>query len=136
MRPEYGGTLHVMMRQAPMSLDPGDTVQPDSFTRRSLTMLMFDTLVTIDENLQIRPALATVWQSSSGNQRWQLRIRRGVKFHDGTVLTAEAAAASLRAANPTWRVGADGDLLVIERDSSDPELLAQRATECDCEEES
>jgi len=126
-RPEYGGTLHVMMRHAPTSLDPADTAQPDSFTRRNVTMLMFDTLVTIDENLQIRPALATAWQASSGSQRWQLRIRPGVKFHDGTVLTPEAAAASLRAANPTWRVRTDGDSLVIERDSSDPELLAQLA---------
>ena len=49
-----------------------------------------------------------------GSQRWQFRIRRGVKFHDGTPLTAEIAAASLRAANPSWNVVADADSVVID----------------------
>ena len=43
-RPQYGGVLHVAMRAAPTSLDPADNMQPDSFGRRSLTRLMFDTL--------------------------------------------------------------------------------------------
>src|SRR5437762_704368 len=133
-RPQYGGTLHVATRMAPMSLDPadvslanGNAAQPDSFARRSLSMLMFDTLVTVDQKLQIQPALATSWQASSGNKRWQLKIRRDVKFHDGTPLSTEIAAASLRAANPTWRVSAEADSVVIARDVSDPELLAQLA---------
>ena len=131
-RPQYGGTLHIAMRAAPTSLDPKDTSpaddpQPDSFSRRSLDMLIFDTLVNVDENLQIQPALATSWQASPGNQRWQLRIRRGVKFHDGTVLSAEIAAASLRAANPTWKVTSEGESILITRDTADLELLAQLA---------
>ena len=44
-RPQYGGTLHVAMRAAPASLDPTDRSQADSFARRGLTRLMFDTLV-------------------------------------------------------------------------------------------
>jgi ABC-type transport system substrate-binding protein len=48
-----------------------------------------------------------------------------VKFHDGTPLTAETAAASLRSANPSWNVVADADSVVI--DSSDPNLLAELA---------
>ena len=122
-RPQYGGVLHVAMRAAPASLDPSDGTQPDSFARRSLTMLMFDTLVTTDQSGRVQPSLATDWQASPGSQRWQFRIRRGVKFHDGTALTAEIAAASLRAANPPWNVVADADSVVI--DSSDPNLLAE-----------
>ena len=34
-RPHYGGTLRVVMRDAPSSLDPADPSQPDSFTTRS-----------------------------------------------------------------------------------------------------
>jgi ABC-type transport system substrate-binding protein len=124
-RPQYGGVLHVAMRAAPASLDPSDSTQPDSFARRSLTMLMFDTLVTTDQSGRVQPSLATAWQASPGSQRWQFRIRRGVKFHDGTTLTAEIAAASLRAANPPWNVVADADSVVI--DSSDPNLLAELA---------
>ena len=126
-RPQYGGVLHIALRAAPASLDPADSVQPDSFARRSLTMLIYDTLVTTDEKLRVQPSLATSWQASQDNQRWEFRMRRGVKFHDGTPLTAEIAAASLRAANPSWSVSANAESLVVERASADPELLAELA---------
>jgi ABC-type transport system substrate-binding protein len=145
-RPQYGGALHVAMRAAPMSLDPAELaaeVDPagnalaDSFGRRSVTRLMFDTLVTADESGRIQPSLATSWQASPGtqpgsqpgSQRWQFRIRGGVKFHDGTGLTAETAASALRSANPSWNVSVspDGDSIVIERGGSDADLLAELA---------
>jgi peptide/nickel transport system substrate-binding protein len=128
-RPRYGGVLHVAMRAAPASLDPAnvpyDGAQADSFARRSLTTLMFDTLVTIDDNERIQPSLAMAWQIHPGSQRWQFRVRRGVKFHDGTPLTAETVAASLRSANPSWNVVADADSVAI--DSADVNLLAELA---------
>lgn len=123
-RPQYGGTLRVAMREALASLDPADSAQPDSFARRNVTILMFDTLVTTDQNGRVQPSLAVSWRAA-GNQRWQFRIRRGVRFHDGTPLTAESAAASLRAANPSWNVSADGDAVTIEHDNSDADLLAE-----------
>ena len=126
-RPQYGGTVHVATRAAPASLDPADGTQPDSLARRSLTSLIFDTLVTADATGRTQPSLATSWQVSQGSQRWQFRMRHGVKFHDGTPLTAEIAAASLRSANPLWNVLADGDSVVIEPDGVDPELLAELA---------
>ena len=75
-RPQYGGTLYVTMLAAPASLDPADSAQPDSFARRSLTLLMFEPLVTMDSNGRPHAALATSWQASSGNQRWRFRLRR------------------------------------------------------------
>jgi len=124
-RPQYGGTLHVAMRATPASLDPADSTQPDSFARRSLSILMFDTLVTTDESGRIQPSLAASWQLASNNHGWQFRLRRGIKFHDGTPLTPESVAASLRAANPSWNVSAEGDSVTVE--ATDPELLAQLA---------
>jgi len=126
-RPQYGGTLHVTMLAAPASLDPADIAQPDSFARRSLTLLMFEPLVTMDSNGRPHAALAISWQALPGNQRWRFRLQRGVKFHDGTPLTTEIASASLRAANPTWNVSADADSVVIELNGADPELLAELA---------
>lgn len=126
-RPQYGGTLHVTMLAAPLSLDPADTVVPDSFAQRSLASLLFDTLVSVDDAGHAKPALAESWQASRGNQRWTLRIRRGVKFHDGAPLTAEIAAASVRFANPSWNVSVEGDSVVIEPDTADPELLGELA---------
>ena len=126
-RPQYGGTLHIAMQSAPTTLDPADASQPASIARGNLTLLMFETLVTMDENGRPRPALAASWVASPGNHRWQFRLRHGIKFHDGTPLTAEAGAASLRAANPTWNVSAEGDSVVIEREAADPEMPAELA---------
>ena len=141
-RPQYGGVLRVAMRAAPASLDPvelnstnlaaanpksANNPQPDAFARRSLTFLMFDTLVGVDENGRTQPSLATSWQASVGGQHWQFHIRGAVAFHDGTPLTAEIAAASLRAANPSWHVVADADSVVIDWDNSNPDLLSELA---------
>lgn len=123
-RPQYGGTLHVAMREAPTSLDPADSKQPDSFARRNLTRLMFDTLVSMSENGHIQPSLAISWQAS-GSQSWQFRLRRGIKFHDGSPLTADIVAASLRTANPSWNVSGEGDVVVIDPGTPDPELLTK-----------
>jgi len=126
-RPQYGGTLRIAMHAAPLTLDPGDEKIPDSFARRNLAPLLFDTLVTWDEAARVKPGLAESWQATRANQRWQFRLRRGVKFHDGTALTADAAAASLRAVNPTWSVRGDGDSIVIDCDGARPEMLAELA---------
>lgn len=126
-RPQYGGILHVTMRAAPMSLDPADSRQADSIPRRSVDALIFDTLVGVDESDRVRPGLAESWQLGRGNQKRQFRVRHGVKFHDGTALTADAVASSLRAANPSWVVVVAEDSVIIECDSPDPQLLAELA---------
>ena len=83
-------------RIAPQTLDPADKSLPDSVSKRNLTRLMFETLVMLDDRDRLKPGLATSWQAAPGNQRWQFWLRRGVKFHDGSPLTAEAVAAVLR----------------------------------------
>jgi peptide/nickel transport system substrate-binding protein len=130
-RPQYGGVLHIAMRAAPASLDPADglldNADPDAFGQRSLAMLIFDTLVTTDEEGRIQASLATTWRELPGSHRWQMDIRRGVIFHDGSPLTAEAVAASLRVANPSWNVSADGDSVTIEWNNDSPDLLRELA---------
>ncbi len=107
-RPHYGGTLRLSVHEAPVSLDPSDSAQPGMFASPTLSRLIFDTLVTLDGRGQAQPALATAWRAEPGNQRWQFSIRRGATFHDGTALSSDTVAASLRAANPKWKVFATG----------------------------
>jgi len=126
-RPRYGGTLRVMNHAAPATLDPADTRVPDSFAQRSITSLIFDTLVVLDDSERPKPGLADSWQATRGNQRWQFRLRQAVKFHDGMPLTSEIVAGSLRFANPSWSVRADGDLVVIDCAEPKPELPAELA---------
>jgi peptide/nickel transport system substrate-binding protein len=129
-RPQYGGTLHVAVHAAPSSLNYGDCTQPNSFASRNLALLIFETLVTTDDGGRVHPGLATSWQASLGNQRWQFRLRRGVKFHDGTAFTPEIAASALRSANPSWTVVADADSVTIESETPDPELPLKVALFC------
>jgi peptide/nickel transport system substrate-binding protein len=129
-RPQYGGTLHVAVRAAPVSLNSADCTQPNSFDSSNLALLIFETLVTTDDGIRVRPALAASWQESSGSQRWQFRLRRSVKFHDGTAFTPEIAASVLRNANPSWNVIADADSVIIESDAPDPNLPLKLALAC------
>jgi peptide/nickel transport system substrate-binding protein len=126
-RPQYGGTVHVMTRIAPKSLDPLDTTQSDTVARRSLTNLLFDTLVIIDDFGHIKPALALSWEAEPGNQRWRFWLRSGVNFNDGTPLTAALVAASLRSANPSWNVSGADDSIVIALPAPDLSLPAKLA---------
>jgi len=124
-RPHYGGTLHVQMRATPTSLDPAGSNEPDWFGLRNLSSLMFETLVSLDEQGRLAPVLASSWQAEPGNQRWQFFLRPGVAFQDGTPVTPDAVAASLRNTNPTWKVFSEGEGVIIERDSAAPNLLAE-----------
>jgi ABC-type transport system substrate-binding protein len=126
-RPQYGGTLRVQSRFAPASLDPADLSQGDTVARRAISALIFETLVTVDTRGTLNPALATAWQADPGNQRWKFVLRHDVKFHDGSSLTTEAVAASLREANPTWKIFPEADVIVIERDAPAPNLAAELA---------
>jgi MarR-like DNA-binding transcriptional regulator SgrR of sgrS sRNA len=117
-RPHYGGTLRVMMQVAPQSLDPA----AESRLGSNLTPLLFDTLITLDSAGKPHAALSLFWQAEPGFQRWQLALRPGVRFSDGSLLTSEIVAASLRTANPRWRVTAPGEALVIETETPDPAL--------------
>jgi len=125
VRPHYGGILHVEMRAAPVSLDPADSIQTDWFGVRDLCSLMFETLISLDDQGKPQPKLASSWQADPGSQRWQFFLRRGITFQDGAPVTPDVVAASLRRTNPTWKVFSEGEAVIIERDSAAPNLPAE-----------
>lgn len=53
-----------------------------------VTEHIFDTLVTLDKDFKIVPRLAESWQSSPDGKEWTFKLRKGVKFTDGTVFNA------------------------------------------------
>jgi peptide/nickel transport system substrate-binding protein len=123
-RPRYGGTLRVAIREAPTSLDPVDSGQLGTVALSSISRLIFDTLVTLDARGQAQPGLSSTWRADAGDQRWQFMVRRGVSFHDGTAVTSDSVAASLRVANPNWKVFSAGDAVVIECEAPTSNLAA------------
>jgi ABC-type dipeptide transport system, periplasmic component len=78
-------TLTMGLRAGPDSIDPHwSTLGSQAEALRHI----FDTLVMADENLQLKPGLATSWKPVD-DTTWEFKIREGVKFHDGSELTAE-----------------------------------------------
>ena len=123
-RPHYGGTLRIGVQTSAQAFEPTASGSP---AFRSLTQLVFETLVKIDDRGRPQPLLASSWQVEPGNQRWRFQVRNGVVFSDGIPVDASVAAASLRAANPEWKVFALGDLVMIETSSPVPDLAAELA---------
>lgn len=49
---------------------------------------IYEGLTAYDENLSLKPALAESWENPEPT-KWVFHIRKGVKFHDGSDLTAD-----------------------------------------------
>jgi peptide/nickel transport system substrate-binding protein len=121
-RPHYGGTLRIALEESPENFDPAALDTP---ALRSLSRLIFENLVQMDDRGQPQPALAASWRVEPGNQRWRFQVRSGVILTDGTPVDASTIAASLRAGNPHWKIFALGDLVMIETDTPDPNVPAE-----------
>src|SRR4051794_27722032 len=50
-----------------------------------------------DNKLNLQPRLAESWKPNSDGSVWTFKIRQGVKFHDGTPMTADDVASSINA---------------------------------------
>ena len=82
----------------PQTLDP-HAVALLYHTR--VTYQVYDSLVNRDQAFKIEPALALSWQNTSPTS-WRFKLRPGVKFHDGALLTADDVLFSIeRAMGPT-----------------------------------
>ncbi|BCJ62329.1 ABC transporter substrate-binding protein [Micromonospora endophytica] len=81
-----GGVLNAAIGGEPDQLDPHKTSAYYSF---QVLENVYDTLVEPDANLEMKPALATEWSTSDDQLTWTFTLRQGLKFSDGSPLTAE-----------------------------------------------
>jgi len=127
-RPHYGGTLRVMMQSAPNALDlPSNATPADYWDAAGILSLIGDTLVKLDAQSRPQPALAVAWQGDPSARHWQLTLRRGVKFSDGTAASPAAIVQILGAVHPKWNVRASSDSVSIDSETPMPSLLAELA---------
>src|SRR5437879_10743749 len=81
-----GGTLTIVRPTDAVSLDPNlETTAPGAWVYFN----MLEGLLTLDEKMQIKPALATSYEVMSPT-KVRFKLRPGVKFHDGTPFNAAA----------------------------------------------
>ena len=87
-------TVDVAVDSSPAGLDP------HIVTAFSSVIIIGDTiyegLTTIAEDLSVQPDLATSWDISDDGLTYTFNLADGVTFHDGSAMTAEDVAASLR----------------------------------------
>ncbi len=116
-RPHYGGKLRVETEGDPWRI-------PDGAARR----LVLDGLTAFDSSGALVPALAVNWKSENNDHRWQFRLRSGVHFHDGSLLTSSAVVMSLNlscnAGCPWTEVRDAGSSVIFIGDSPMPNLPA------------
>ncbi len=75
------------------SLDP--MASPSTLTRDA-GMMIYDTLFALDADLRPQPQMLDSVRTESDGRRWALRLREGLRFHDGEPVRARDAVASLR----------------------------------------
>lgn len=129
-----GGMLKAAISADPQGFDPHLTSAYSSF---QVLENVYDTLVTVDENLNMIPSLATSWEVSEDNLTWTFHLQEGVKFHNGRLLSADDVVYSYqRIMNPdtgsgcSWRFSSvesvdapDAMTVVIRVKSPSPNLL-------------
>jgi peptide/nickel transport system substrate-binding protein len=84
------------------SFDPGINPTPDA---QQVTAMVYDTLIGRDDKMQLKPALAVSWRALEPTV-WQIKLRRGVKFHNGEPFDARSVKFTLeRLSTPGDKAG-------------------------------
>jgi glutathione transport system substrate-binding protein len=82
-----GGTLVYASTADIISLDPpnvSDTISG------AVVQMVYEGLVGFTSEMAVVPRLAESWTVSSDGLQWTFKLRRGVRFHDGTPMNAQA----------------------------------------------
>jgi peptide/nickel transport system substrate-binding protein len=94
-QPRRGGTLNLASIGGSSSdtLDAHNPLNIPDFPR---VLALYSLLFTLDPNAQVRPALASELSSNKDASIWTLRLRPGVKTHDGKAFEAADVLYSFR----------------------------------------
>jgi len=130
-RPRYGGTVRVELLASSASLDPREWKSGALSAREDekLAALVYDRLVTLDDYGRFQPALAIEWSHDTAERNWEFKLRPGVKFSDGSLLTSADVLASLQSLLPAGlQLTATDTTISIHSPHPIPDLLEQLAS--------
>jgi peptide/nickel transport system substrate-binding protein len=144
--------LAVQAAKCPVLVGPdwsGETLSPDPARLLSISdvyhaRMVYEPFVAADATMQPIPWLAEKWESNDKATEWTFHLRQGVKFHDGSPLTADdvvytfrrlldpktgsPAASELGAIKPEAFQAADPATVKVKLDSAIAELPSILAT--------
>jgi peptide/nickel transport system substrate-binding protein len=83
--------LRIGMGAEVTSMDPHFV---NLFPNNNIAEHIFEKLITLDPDSRLIPGLAESWQAINPTT-WEFKLRKGVKFHDGSDFTAEDVAFSI-----------------------------------------
>jgi peptide/nickel transport system substrate-binding protein len=106
-----GGRLVATQRSEPKTLNW--VIAYDGESREILSRLMADLIHINRETLQIEPALAKSWKSSTDNLHWTVTLREGVRFSDGYPFDADDVVFTFRAILDETVRSPQRDLLLV-----------------------
>jgi len=90
--PAQAKTITAVMHSDLRIIDPGFTT---AYITRDHGYMVYDTLLAMDENFKVQPQMAD-WKVSDDKLTYTFTLRDGLKWHDGTPVTAEDCVASLK----------------------------------------
>ena len=89
--PASGQELKIAVAADVTSIDPHFY---NLFPNNNIAEHIFDKLVQMDPDSKMIPGIATSWKAID-DKTWEFKLRKGIKFHDGSELTAEDVAFSI-----------------------------------------
>src|SRR5260370_39902557 len=87
-----GKTITAVMHSDLRTIDPGFTT---AYITRDHGYMVYDPLLATDANFKIQPQMAD-WKVHHDKLTYTFTLRDGLKWHDGTPVTAEDCVASLK----------------------------------------
>ena len=85
-------TLTVVQSSDILTLDPNSKFEVVNDT---VSMNLFDSLLQFDRHMTLQPSLAVRWENPN-ERTWRIHLRPGVRFHDGSPMSAEDVVFTLR----------------------------------------
>ncbi len=89
---QAANTIRAVMHSDLRVIDPGFTT---AYITRDHGYMVYDTLLSTDANFKVQPQMAD-WKVSDDKLTYSFMLRDGLKWHDGTLVTAEDCVASLK----------------------------------------
>src|SRR5882762_2170128 len=86
-------TLRAVMHSDLKIIDP---VWTTAYIVRNHGYMIYDTLLAVDEKLQIKPQMVDKWEVGPDNLSYAFTLRDGLEFHDGKPVTTADVVASIK----------------------------------------